>query len=338
MGDLAMRQRLPSLNWLRAFEGAARHLSFTGAARELHMTQAGISLQVKHLEQYLGEPLFHRFARSLQLTDAGEAYLCIVREVFERLDEGTEEIFHRPGDGPTTIRVNVAFASLWLAPRIENFLAENPTPGLRLTAAVHPVDGDWDGVDMEIRYGTGKWPGFRSNRLTWDALFPVCSPALLGGPGALRQPNDLAHLLLLHVIGNQQGWAAWLAAAGVADVSAGQGLQFDTSIVALEMAAAGVGVALGHSSFVGGYFASGRLAAPFDICIPTNGAFYLVAPEGRPLHAEAKRFRDWIVPEAESAREAINAQLPRLTLARLEGQSGEPARTDLSPVNSSRFG
>lgn len=310
-----MRRRLPSLNWLRAFEASARHLSFTSAARELLMTQAGVSLQVKHLEQHLGEPLFHRFARSLQLTDAGEAYLGIVREVFERLDEGTEEIFHRPGDAPMAIRVNVAFASLWLAPRIERFLADNPTPGLRLTAAVHPMDTNWDGVDMEVRYGTGKWPGFWSHRLTWDKLFPVCSPSLAKGRRALRKPDGLARHTLLHVIGNQQGWAAWLAAAGVDDVSASQGLQFDTSIVALEMAAAGVGVALGHSSFVGGYLASGRLAVPFDVAIPTNGAFYLVVPEGRVLRAEARKFRDWIVAAAKECRDTIDGQLPRLRVA-----------------------
>lgn len=311
-----MRRRLPSLNWLRAFEAAARQLSFTGAARELNMTQAGVSLQVKHLEQHLGEKLFHRFPRSLQLTDAGEAYLCIVREVFERLDEGTEEIFPHPGAAPVTIRVNVAFASLWLAPRIGGFLDHLAAPGLRLTAAVHPVDADWDGVDMEVRYGTGKWPGFWSQRLTWDELFPVCSPALSRGRSALRRPGDLARHTLLHVIGNQQGWAAWLAAAGAGEISAGQGLQFDTSIVALEMAAAGVGVALGHSSFVGGYLATGRLAIPFDIAIPTNGAFHLVAPEGRALSVEAKRFRDWIAAEAKSSRGAIGGPLPRFRIAR----------------------
>lgn len=310
-----MRQRLPSLNWLRAFEAAARQLSFTGAARELNMTQAGVSLQVKHLEQHLGEPLFHRFPRSLQLTDAGEAYLCIVREAFERLDEGTEEIFPHPGAGPVTVRANVAFASLWLAPRIKGFLARHPAPGLRLTAAVHPVDADWDGVDMEVRYGLGKWRGFWSRRLTWDELFPVCSPALLRGRNALRRPGDLARHTLLHVIGNQQGWSAWLAAAGASEASAGQGLQFDTSIVALEMAAAGVGVALGHSSFVGGYLAAGRLAIPFDVAIPTNGAFYLVAPEGRTLSIEAKHLRDWIAAEADSSRSVIGSRLPRFKAA-----------------------
>lgn len=299
-----MRSRLPSLNWLRAFEAAARHLSFTGAARELHMTQAGISLQVKSLEQHLQEPLFHRFPRSLQLTDAGEAYLSIVRESFERLDAGTEEIFGHHGGGPVTIRVNVAFASLWLAPRLGRFFAANPGLDLRIIASVHPVESDWDGIEMEVRYGTGKWPGFWADRLTWDDLFPVCSPALLKGRRRLRRPADLADHMLLHVIGNQQGWARWLATAGVTKVSAGEGLQFDTSIVALEMAAAGVGVALGHTSFVTGYLASRRLVAPFDISIPTNGAFYLAAPEHRPECPEARLFRDWITAEARDARTA----------------------------------
>src|SRR5690606_29358578 len=126
----------------------------------------------------------------------------------------------------------------------------------------------------------------------------------------LHRPGDLARHTLLHVIGNQQGWAAWLTAAGTGQVSAGQGLQFDTSIIALEMAAAGIGVALGHSSFVGGYLETGRLAVPFEIAIPTDGAFYLVAPEGRVLGAEAKRFRDWIVAEAERTRRALADRPP----------------------------
>ena len=89
------RRRLPLFTWLRAFESAARRLSFTEAGEELAISQAAVSQQVRQLEEWLGAPLFKRLVRGLALTDAGIAYLPIVRDGIDRLDIGTEQIFGR---------------------------------------------------------------------------------------------------------------------------------------------------------------------------------------------------------------------------------------------------
>ncbi len=295
------RRRLPPPNWLRAFEAAARHLSFTGAARELKVTQSAVSQQVKLLEHYLGEPLFHRYSRRLELTDRGEAYLPTVRRAFERLAAATEELFGHKGGRLLTVRVSAAFAVLWLAPRLGRFRAANPGLDLRLNVFIWSLEFDWEGVDLEIRYGDGRWPGFNAVRLTHDQMTPVCAPALRD---ALATPDDLGSHTLLHVIGHQDGWRCWLRAIGADHVDAAQGLEFDSSMMAFELAAAGTGVALGRTSLVEGYLASERLVAPFDVSIPDDEAFYLIWPENRAEHAAATAFRKWLMEETRDAREA----------------------------------
>lgn len=293
-----MRNGLMNMNWVRSFEAAARHLSFTGAAQELHMTQAGVSQQIRSLEFHLGEALFHRLPRGLRLTDAGEAYLHVVRDAFGRLSAGTSEIFGQAGGGPVSVRSNVAFATLWLAKRLKAFHGTHPGIGLRLISAVHGNDTIWEGVDLEIRYGGEHVPGLMAVPLTADRLFPVCAPELLEGPRGLRRPEDLLHHRLLHVIGNPYGWDAWFKAAGLQATVPGEGLQTDTSAIALALAAAGLGVALGHSSLVGTYLAGGRLVMPFNVAVSTKNIFYLVMPENRPLRRDAAIFRDWLLQAA----------------------------------------
>jgi LysR family transcriptional regulator, glycine cleavage system transcriptional activator len=299
MGPLEVMNRILNLNWVRSFEASARHLSFTQAAHELNMTQAGVSQHIRLLEQHLHEPLFHRLPRGLQLTDAGEAYLHVVRESFERLDGGTEEIFGHGGEGVVSVRTNLAFVNYWLAPRLPLFHAEHPAISVRLTAEVHGLDTVWDGVDMEIRYGREHAPGLVATPLTADQLFPVCAPELVP---SLRKPQDLLTHRLLHVIGNRFGWAEWFRAAGVRAMPAGPFLQTDTSAIALELAAAGAGVALGHSSLVEPLLRSKRLARPFRAALATPAIFYLVMPSGRQLQPDAATFRSWLLREAKTPR------------------------------------
>lgn len=293
-----MRSRL-NMNWVRSFEVSARLLSFTDAARELHMTQAGVSQHIRNLEVYLGESLFHRLPRSVQLTDAGEAFLHVVRDSFDQLDAGIGEIFGERREGPVTLRVNVAFAALWLAPRLKAFQAAHPEIELRLIAAVHGSDTAWDGVDMEVRYGLARAPDLKVLPLGRDELFPVCAPALLGQPVRLRRPDDLADHTLIHVIGNRYGWSDWFQAAGVEAPAPSGSLQTDTSALALALALGGAGVALGHRSLVARYLADGTLVAPFPTLLPAEAVFHLVMPRGRPLRTEARLFRDWLAATAQ---------------------------------------
>ncbi|QEA37719.1 transcriptional regulator GcvA [Pistricoccus aurantiacus] len=294
-----MKKRLPPLNWLRSFEAAARHLSFTRAASELHLTQAAISQQIKGLESQLGTPLFKRLPRGLALSDAGLAYLPAIHEAIERLSAATDDIFGQGRPKLITVRVNLVFFTSWLAPRLERFRALHPNIGLRFTSNIWAGEGYKD-ADMEIRYGQGSWPGMTSERLTWDELFPVCSPSLYTGEAPPDSLETLANHTLLHVIGYEEGWGYWLKKTGLSHLDTAQGLQFDTLIAALEVAAQGLGFALGRSSLVEGMIASGRLIAPFTPRIATSEAFHLVYPDRPYLHPHAELFRAWLLQETEN--------------------------------------
>jgi len=297
-----MNRKLPPLTWLRAFEASARHLSFTHAAEELNLTQAAVSKQVKLLEHYLREPLFQRKPRSLVLTKAGAAYLPKVRDAFERLAAGTLEVFGNRCSEVLTVRAAASFAVNWLAGRLPDFYRRHPDTPVRLVSSVWSDAFDTERFDLDIQYGTGQWPGFRCHRLTWEEITPLCSPALIGGDRPLKAPRDLGHHVLLHVIGYEEGWAVWLKAAGVGDINPGQGRQFDTSLMAFEIAAQGCGVALGRSSIMACERASGRLVAPFDLKVPIKEAFHLISLGDGSEHPDASIFRDWLLAEAAHAQ------------------------------------
>ncbi len=291
-------QQLPNLNWIRSFEASARLRSFTDAARELNMTQSGVSQHVRSLELYLGQPLFRRLARGVQLTDAGGAYLHVIRDSLEMLAGGTREIFGVDEREILTLRVNVAFATQWLAARLERFQARAGNVSLRLLAAVHGQDTVWDGVDLEIRYGTSHVAGFDSEVLMRDRISPVCSPAIAA---RLSSAADLLNAHLIHIIGNSHGWSEWFQAADVTPKFEGTQTQTDTSALALELAEGSAGVALGHESLIAAKIARGALVQPFDLSIETDGVFFLVSPTGRELRQAARLFRDWIREEARAS-------------------------------------
>ncbi|MFZ1815789.1 MAG: transcriptional regulator GcvA [Rhizobiaceae bacterium] len=299
-----MSDKLPHLIWLRAFEASARHLSFTQAANELNLTQAAISKQVKLLELYLREQLFIRKPRSLLLTRTGEAYLPKVRDAFERLAAGTREVFGNRKAGALTVRSAVGFSVNWLGPRLGGFTMRYPEKQIRIISSVWSDEFDKERFDLDIQYGTGKWPGFKIDRLTWETVTPVCSPALLEGPNALRRPEDLANHSLLHVLGYEEGWGNWLQLAGASKVDSGRGIKFDTSLIAFEVAASGHGVALGRSSMANKELAAGRLVAPFDVHLPLKESFYLISPIEGTGHADTDLFRDWLLAEVAAERNA----------------------------------
>lgn len=298
---MALRSDLPPLTWLRAFEAAARTLSFTTAAGELNVTQAAVSKHVKSLEQYLRHPLFIRRPRSLELTKSGAAYLPKVQDALDRLAVGTREVFGLRRTESLTLRCAVSFAVNWLTPRLPDFLERYPHTSIRIISSVW-IDGfDEAAFDLDIQYGTGFWPGITSHRLTWDRITPICAPDLADRV-ALVSPDDLERHRLLHVLGYQEGWGTWLKAAGATRVDAGQGLQLDTSLAAFELAAHGAGVALGRTCLAAPYRASGRLIAPFELEVLINEAFYLLEPAGGPAHPDAARFVDWLVEVAKVDR------------------------------------
>lgn len=289
-----------NLNWIRSFEAAARLQNFTEAGQELGMTQVGVSQHIRLLEQNLGEVLFHRLPRGVKLTDAGEAYLHVVRESLDRLRDGTRDIFSRRAARQlVTVRCNVAFANHWLAPRLACFQAEHADIVVRLLASVHSTDMVWEGVDMEIRYDPDDSAWMDATLLFPDTLFPVTCPEIAG---RLQTPESLLGEYLIQVIGNRRGWNEWLRAAGLPDVENFKQLQTDTSGIALSLAQGGSGVALGHLSLVGPQLAGGQLIRPFDIELETPGVFYLVAPSEKGLSPAARKFKAWLLGECGDGR------------------------------------
>ncbi|MEM7023175.1 MAG: transcriptional regulator GcvA [Pseudomonadota bacterium] len=304
-----MTERLPPLNALRTFEAAARHLSFTKAAAELFVTQAAVSHQIKALEEHLGMPLFRRLNRALMLTDEGQALLPYVRDAFDQLSEGVRRLRQGQSSGVLTISVLPSLASAWLIPRLRRFQTRHPDIEVHMTATERLVDFAREPVDAGIRYGRGRWAGLRVKRLLSAEMLPVCSPSLLEGPYPLRTPDDLVHHQLLHVLNALDDWRMWLTAAGVEGVDPDRGLKFDHTALAIQAALNGLGVALGAGPLVERDLAAGRLVEPFDFEMPSDSAYYFVAPESTADQPKIKAFQDWLLEEVATVP---NDRLPYL--------------------------
>ncbi len=292
--------RLPSLNGLRAFEAAARHLSFTRAAAELNVTQTAISHQIRRLEEQLGLRLFVRRQRALLLTHEAQRYLPAVRAAFADLRLATDRLLRDDGKAVLTVSCLPSLAAKWLVPRLASFQDAHPEIEVRIATATRMVDFRRDEADLAIRYGKGRWPGLRADWLMAENVFPVCSPAMLAGDHPLRRPEDLVHHTLLHVNLYPDEWLLWLTDAGLpTGLAARPGLTFDLGLMALQAAIDGLGVALGRTPFVEADIAAGRLVMPFDVVQPSEAGFYLVTPVQSADTAKIARFRDWLVSTAK---------------------------------------
>ncbi len=304
-----MPRRLPSLNAVRAFEAAARHLSFSRAADELHVTHAAISHQVKGLETYLRVPLFRRLNRAVRLTEAGQAYLPPLRDALDNIAQATARIRDGESAGALTISTSPPFAAKWLVPRLSAFREAHPEIDVWLTPSFHAVDFAREEVDAAVRWGGGEWPGLRADLLGTMDVFPVCSPRLLRGPQPLRTPEDLRHHPLIHDASGED-WRRWLAAAGVSVVPA-PSLHFHDSSLVIQAAIEGQGVALAYSALVADDLAAGRVVRPFEISLPTDYCYYFVCP--RPVAETPKiaAFRAWLLDTVrrQAAREATGPML-----------------------------
>jgi LysR family transcriptional regulator, glycine cleavage system transcriptional activator len=310
--------RLPPLNALRAFEAAARHLSFKKAARELHVTAGAISHQVKLLEDHLGVALFRRLTRALELTAEAHAMLPKVREGLDNLAEAVERVRAREELQALTVMAPPNFSARWLVPRLSRFTNAHPMLELHVASRpsmidgrenvtpVQPVEGREEAPVVMVRFGNGHYPGMVVDELFSARYMPICSPKLLRGKHALKAPADLKHHTLLHddtVLEDvRPTWADWLEKAGVTGVDTGRGTHFSDASLALEAAIEGMGVVLAMRPLVLADVEAGRLAVPFDIAAETPYAFYLVTPEGALNNPSVAAFREWLLAETASER------------------------------------
>jgi LysR family transcriptional regulator, glycine cleavage system transcriptional activator len=290
---------LPTLTWLRAFEAAARTASFTAAAAELNLTSGAISYQIRALEAHLGFALFERLPRGVKLTPMGVAYLPPVRKAFEELADSTVGLFGGSERAQITVHAPVSLAALWLAPKLPAFSILNPSIDVRLSSVI------WDNAildeatDLEIRYGAGQWHGYRSERLMNHSILPVCSPVLLHTEEAGADPAILLSRQPIHIMGYENHWLKVRQALKLTTAAASVGPSVDTTIAALELAAAGAGVALAHRIFLGPYFSTGRLVSALAREFPDDHSYFVITPE-RPqrIRREVQLFRDWLIGAA----------------------------------------
>jgi LysR family glycine cleavage system transcriptional activator len=292
-----MVDRLPSLNAMRAFEAAARHLSFSRASDELHVTKAAVSHQIKALEEELGLPLFRRLNRALMLTDAGQTLYPAVSEALGLMSAAVARLKRQDETGGLTVTMLDSFAAIWLVPRLGRFRAMHSEIDVRISTSDDSIDFARSDVDLAIRYGAGHWPGVRAERLMTEDIFPVCAPALLSSGPPLETPADLKNHTLLHDYGLVT-WQGWLSAVGATDVDFKRGPHYHHSNLVLQAAEQGDGVALARSVLAADALASGRLVRPFDITLPADYAYYVVCPPDHLKRPKVKVFRDWLFAES----------------------------------------
>lgn len=287
-----MARRLPSLNALRAFEAAARHVSLTLAAAELNVTHAAISRHVRELETWLGVRLFERTGRGVRLTSAGGALVADLTPTFDRLADAVGRHAVRRQPQTLSVTAEASLAQLWLLPRLGAFSEANPGIELVLDASNDLVDFFREpAIDLGIRYGRGQWPGVRAIPLIEADQFPVCCPDLLAD-GRIRQPADLVHAVLLHEDAKHELWRAWLTAAGVADEVPVSGPVLRGPL-AISAAANGQGFAIADAITAADGLLAGQLVRPFVPAI-RRGAYWLArSPDGRPTRA-ADAFHLWL--------------------------------------------
>ena len=301
---------LPPLDFLRGFEAAARHLSFTRAAAELFLTQSAVSRQIQALEEFIGVPLFERRHKALALTEAGQSYLRTVAPALDQLREATRRLRESRTGHVLTVTTTVSFASMWLVPRLARFRKKHPRVDVRITATHDVVDMEREGIDLAIRDCAVNRAPPGSVELVKEHLAPVCSPAYLKEARAARRPlvrpEDLRHHVLLY-LHDPTGrwpwlsWPGWLEAVGIEDLQPAGTVSFGQYDQVIQGAIHGQGIALGRMSLATRLLKERQLVALFDRHHRIARAFYAVYAQDARSRPEAGQFVEWI--REELARE-----------------------------------
>ena len=297
--------RLPSLDLIRSFEAAARHLSFTKAAAELFVTQSAVSRSIKSLEEHMGVPLFQRRHRALLLTEAGQTLYRAATEAMQRLHEAHRKIRHSDADRMVTVTTTFSFASMWLIPRLPEFRAQHPDVEIRLAADNKISDLEREDMDVAIRYCAPSAVPAGTVRLFGEHVFPVCSPTLLRGKHPLKRPSDLSRHVLLHMddpagLWPWLQWNVWFEVMQLAQIAPAGALRFSQYDHLVQAAIDGQGVALGRSPLVQRLIKQRKLTAPFQRRSLTSRAYFVVTGQATKSRPNAQRFVTWLVAAANS--------------------------------------
>lgn len=262
------KQGLPPLDWLKVFEAAGRHGSFTAAAEEFGATQAAVSQRIRNLEAWLGRQLFIRSARGVSLTVDGESYLPLVHDSLRALEQGTENLF---GQSIRELRIAAqpSHLEMLLLPRLKEFCESHPE--LRLVTETVPKRLDFEAADraLHIRYGRGGWQGRDGVLLANEVLQPMAAPEFV---------SDWRNLPAIELRGERPGWAEWARVTGEIEPEAGP-VSVDSMGHALRAARLGMGVVLGSKVMAANLLQTGHLA-----CVPapelaTIDGYWLTWPQ-----------------------------------------------------------
>ncbi len=305
-----MKRSLPPLLSLRAFEAAARHLSFTKAGEELNVTQGAISRQIKILESYLHASLFNRLTRQVELTPYGHTYLAAVSAALDGIEQAGQNCTHRT---PTlSISILPSIGALWLMQKMTEFACAYPEIRLDISTSLDPVDWKHGNVDLAIRLGklpgmaysdsapqiefqmTDDWAGIATVHLWDDYVTPVCSKKLIEKHGPLKVPKDLERYTLLYNNFRPDCWPAWLRANGAGDVAGASRLNFSHSFLVANAVRTGLGVACLSTLEVDPVDWRDEIVFPFESRVMSAGAYYLLASQEKLRSPDVQLFFHWL--------------------------------------------
>ena len=295
-------RRQPPIFALRALESAARHRSYSRAAEELSVTHGAVSQQIRRLEAELGARLFERRGNAMIPTPAARRLAGEVGRGLDVLQNAVAQFGAAAQRDPLVISLDSQFANRWLPPRLPKLLADPAGANLEFRVEDRRADFTTDGVDIAVRYGAGRWPEVEAQHLFAETLFPVCSPKV-AADHPMRQPRDLLTAPLLHH--GHRPWSLWFGAFGL-EAPPQTGLLFEDSVMLLEAAAQGLGVALARSRLIEPDLAAGRLVRPLAGGIVSELGFFVVWRADSRKLGRIQALRDWLV--AEAARDDAEAR------------------------------
>jgi LysR family transcriptional regulator, glycine cleavage system transcriptional activator len=289
--------RIPNLNSLRAFEAAARLLSFKDAAAELHVSPSAVSQLIRGLELELGATLFQRGHRQLGLTAAGQVLQPALRTAFRLMREAAERVRREPDQGLLTVSTTAFFAETWLAPRLAGFTDNHPDLDVHVTTDVALANLAAGDADVAIRHGLGGYPGMQSDLLVAPAIIPVAAPSLVARQGPPATTADLVHWPKVHD-GDRGAWALWFVNQGIEVSTPVRGPSFDDAGLLKAAALAGHGAALLPAPLVAPLVAAGDLIEIGPAASLDQLAYYLVVPKAALDRPKVAAFRTWIIEQA----------------------------------------
>jgi LysR family glycine cleavage system transcriptional activator len=296
---------MPPLSALRAFEAAARHLSFSQAAGDLNVTAGALSHQIRGLEDLLGVKLFERRVRSIALTTAGKQLYPGLQVGFGHIREAVASLDVTHSGHVLVVSTSPGLTAKWLAPRMYRFAAVHPDVDVRISSSFANANFVTDGVDMALRnmpVEPARNPALEIEKLGEVSFIPVCSPRLLKKLGPVKKAGDLLRLPLIHDEAlpthvARPDWNEWFKAAGAGEVDLRRGLRFNSSDHSLDAACEGAGVLLTYDTLAYDDLRTGRLVIPFKLALPSGRAFHVVRPSGRKASPAAEAFRRWVKEE-----------------------------------------